>query len=144
MPDAYNLQRFTDAQHHVYRQVLRELQGGEKNSHWMWFVFPQIEGLGSSPKAMHYAIASPEEASAYAAHPILGARLRECTRTVLGIRNRGISEIFGAPDDVKFRSCMTLFAQIAPEEPLFREALDRYFGGESDPLTLAILARKTP
>jgi uncharacterized protein (DUF1810 family) len=140
LPDPFNLGRFISAQDPVMQDVLSELRAGRKASHWMWFVFPQIQGLGSSHTARHYAIASREEARAYHEHPVLGARLRECTRLVLNIEGRSPEQIFGYPDDLKFRSCMTFFAQVAPEEPMYRESLVKYFGGEPDPRTLQILS----
>lgn len=136
MADPFNLQRFVDAQEAVYADVVAELREGRKRSHWMWFIFPQIPGLGSSAMAQEYAIRSLEEAVAYLAHPLLGPRLRECTALVLVIENRPLRHVLGFPDDMKFRSSMTLFAQADPEEPLFPRALTKYFGGEADPLTL--------
>jgi uncharacterized protein (DUF1810 family) len=133
-----NLQRFLDAQAPVYARVKAELGAGAKKSHWMWFVFPQIAGLGHSPTAQFYAIAALEEARAYAAHPVLGPRLLECTRLVLAHSGTPIEEIFGTPDDLKFRSSMTLFAQ-ATGKAIFREALDIFFGGAEDFATLARL-----
>jgi uncharacterized protein (DUF1810 family) len=141
MAEPYDLDRFVAAQEGVYARALTELQAGAKHSHWMWFVFPQIAGLGSSPMAQRYAIGSLGEARAYCAHPVLGARLRSCTEAVNAVAGRSAHAIFGAPDDVKFRSSMTLFAAAAPDEPLFAEALTRYFGGSPDPLTLAKLGR---
>jgi uncharacterized protein (DUF1810 family) len=137
--DPFDLQRFVAAQNPVYARVLVELREGRKRSHWMWFIFPQIEGLGSSAMAKRFAIASRAEGAAYLAHAVLGARLLECTRLVNGVEGRSISEIFGSPDDVKFRSAMTLFGAVAPDNLVFAEALDKYFGGEPDPLTLARL-----
>ncbi len=137
--DPYDLQRFADAQARVYEDVRRELAAGEKRSHWMWFVFPQIEGLGASAMAAHYAIRSLAEARAYLEHPVLGARLRECTMLVNALQGQPIETIFGYPDYLKFRSSMTLFARAAPNETAFSEALTKYFGGEADPLTLARL-----
>lgn len=136
MAESFDLQRFVDAQDPVYEQVRRELQDGDKRSHWMWFVFPQIEGLGFSAMAARYAIRSLEEARAYLAHAVLGARLRECTRLVVAVESRSIRQIFGQPDDIKFRSSMTLFARAAPEERIFVEALQKYFGGELDSKTI--------
>ena len=130
-----NLDRFVEAQAPVYDKALAELKAGRKQSHWMWFVFPQIAGLGHSPMAQHYAIQNLAEARAYLAHPLLGARLRECTRAVITVTGKTAHEIFGSPDDLKFRSSMTLFAHAAPDENLFRAALEKYFDGE-DPLTL--------
>jgi uncharacterized protein (DUF1810 family) len=137
--DPYGLQRFVDAQRAVYDQVRAELAAGQKRSHWMWFIFPQIEGLGSSMMSRRYAISSRQEAAAYLMHPLLGARLRECTRLVAGIDGRSIHEIFGSPDDMKFQSSMTLFAQVASGDQDFREALQKYFAGEFDPATLVRL-----
>ncbi|MBN8945070.1 MAG: DUF1810 domain-containing protein [Rhizobiales bacterium] len=130
------LQHFIDAQDPIYRQVLLELGHARKTSHWMWFVFPQIAGLGFSPTAQRFALASLAEASAYAGHPVLGRRLLECTALVNQAEGRTIHEIFGSPDDLKFRSSMTLFARAAPAEPLFEQALARYFGGVLDQATL--------
>lgn len=141
MADAYDLRRFVEAQEGVHGRALAELRAGEKRSHWMWFVFPQIAGLGSSPMAHRYAIASLAEARAYLAHPLLGERLRACTATVNALEGRSAHAVFGSPDDVKFRSSVTLFAQVAPDEALFAEALARYFGGAADPITLAKLGR---
>ena len=118
-----NLERFVEAQAPVYPRALAELTAGRKQSHWMWFVFPQLSGLGRSPMAQHYAIHSLEEARSYLAHPLLGARLKECTSTVLGVIGKSAHEIFDTPDDLKFHSSMTLFAHAAPDEPLFRAAL---------------------
>jgi uncharacterized protein (DUF1810 family) len=142
MDDRYDLTRFVAAQEPLFDRVRAELTGGRKESHWMWFVFPQLQGLGSSATARRYALACIEEARAYLAHPLLGARLRECTRLVNRIEGRTVEEIFGYPDHVKFRSCMTLFACAAGEAgdgPLFREALRKYFAGEGDPLTRKLL-----
>lgn len=136
MNDPHNLQRFVDAQNGVHERVLRELRAGRKASHWMWFVFPQIEGLGSSPMARKYAIASLEEARAYLAHPVLGPRLEECTRLLLAVKDRPISEILGYPDDMKLRSSMTLFSRATNTHCVFAEALNRFFDGEPDPRTL--------
>jgi len=131
-----NLGRFVEAQAPVHDRALAELKAGRKQSHWMWFVFPQIAGLGRSPMAQHYAIQNLAEARAYLAHPLLGARLRECTQAVLDVEGKTAHEIFGSPDDLKFRSSMTLFAHAAPDEELFRAALDKYFDGEEDALTV--------
>lgn len=133
--DPFNLQRFVEAQDSVYERVLAELKAGRKSSHWMWFVFPQIEGLGSSAMAQRYAISGRAEAEAYSAHPILGVRLRDCTQLVLNIEGRTATEVLGSPDDLKFRSCMTLFVHCAPDSALYHAALDKYYGGESDPVT---------
>ena len=139
MADAYDLGRFVEAQDGVFTRALAELQAGEKRSHWMWFVFPQIAGLGSSPMAQLYAIGSLGEARAYLDHPILGERLRTSTAAVNAVTGRTARAIFGTPDDMKFRSSMTLFAAAAPDDSLFAEALARYFGGAPDPLTCAKL-----
>ena len=134
---ALELQRFVDAQAPVYEQVRAELAAGHKRTHWMWFVFPQIQGLGRSAMAQRYAIASREEAVAYLAHPVLGARLRECAALVLAARGPAIDDILGPPDDLKFRSCMTLFDAVAPAgETLFAQCLQRFFGGVRDAATL--------
>jgi len=134
--DPFDLERFVEAQVPVYERVRSELREGRKLSHWMWFVFPQIEGLGSSAMARRFAIGSREEAQAYLAHPVLGPRLRECTRLVNLVEGSTIAQIFGSPDDMKFRSSMTLFARVAPQIPVFGEALDKYFEGKPDSLTL--------
>jgi uncharacterized protein (DUF1810 family) len=134
--DPFDLERFVAAQAPVYERVRAELRAGRKRSHWMWFVFPQIEGLGSSAMARRFAIASREEAEAYLAHPVLGPRLIECMRLVNLVEGSSIAQIFGSPDDMKFRSSMTLFARIAPEHRDFAEALEKYFQGKPDSLTL--------
>ena len=131
-----NLQRFVDAQSPVFEEVCLELQEGRKKGHWMWFIFPHIEGLGSSPLARKFAISSREEADAYLNHPILGPRLRHCTRLVTLVEGRSIDQIFGDPDDLKFHSSMTLFANATSDNQVFRDALHKYFGGELDRLTL--------
>ena len=136
MPGTFNLQRFLDAQSGVYNNVLAELRTGRKLSHWMWFIFPQISGLGSSPTAVRYAISSRAEAIAYREHPLLGQRLRECTCLVNEIEGRSIHQIFGYPDDLKFHSSMTLFANVTSENKLFKDALQKYFDGSEDALTL--------
>jgi uncharacterized protein (DUF1810 family) len=142
MGDDFNLGRFVEAQDSIYATVLEELKAGEKRSHWMWFVFPQIEGLGGSPMAQRFAISSLKEAKAFWAHPILGPRLEECTRLVLAVGGKSAEEIFGYPDYLKFRSCMTLFAECARGSTLiFFECLVKYFEGEPDQLTLGILDR---
>jgi uncharacterized protein (DUF1810 family) len=137
--DPHNLQRFYDAQNPVYQQVCAELRAGQKESHWMWFIFPQMRGLGRSHIATKFGISSREEAEAYLQHPILGPRLRECTRLVNLVDGRSINQIFGDPDDLKFRSSMTLFAAIAPGDRIFEDALQKYFGGDPDRLTLQLL-----
>jgi uncharacterized protein (DUF1810 family) len=134
--DSYDLQRFITAQDRVYDDVCAELRGGRKRSHWMWFIFPQIAGLGHSAMAQRYAISSLQEAVAYLDHPTLGPRLRECTRLVTLVEGRSAHDILGSPDDIKFRSCLTLFAQAASDDRIFREALDKYFSGAFDRSTL--------
>jgi uncharacterized protein (DUF1810 family) len=134
--DPYHLERFVRAQNRVFDQVLAELRAGYKSSHWMWFIFPQIRGLGRSPVSIEYAISSREEAQAYLQHPILGPRLKECTWLVLALEGRSVEDIFGSPDDMKFRSSMTLFAQVSPDDEIFQRALEKHFGGVPDRLTL--------
>lgn len=137
-----DLQRFVDAQEAVYDDVLDELHDGRKASHWMWFVFPQLHGLGQSPMAVRYGIGSLGEARAYLRHPLLGPRLRECARLVLAVEGRSAREIFGSPDDFKLRSCMTLFRAAEPAETGFDAVLRKYYGGEADPRTLALLRQR--
>ena len=138
-PDTWDLERFVQAQAGVLPAVLDELGRGRKRSHWMWFVFPQLEGLGMSSMARHYGLASIEEARAYLAHPVLGPRLRQCCQLMLQVPGRSAHEILGSPDDLKFRSCATLFAAAEPREPLFRQCLERFYGGEPDARTLDLL-----
>jgi uncharacterized protein (DUF1810 family) len=137
----FDLQRFVDAQDRVYDTVLDELRGGRKRSHWIWFVFPQLRGLGRSPTALHYGISSLEEAQAYLAHDVLGPRLRECARLVAAIDNRSAGHIFGFPDDLKVRSSMTLFARATDDNADFIAVLDKFYNSEEDPVTMAQLAR---
>ncbi len=137
--DPFGLQRFVTAQAPVIFQVLAELRAGDKRSHWMWFIFPQIAGLGFSAMSQRYAISGRGEAAAYLAHPVLGPRLVDCTATVNAVQGRGAGQIFGGIDGQKFRSSMTLFNAVAPEEPSFKEALRKYFAGEPDNTTLANL-----
>ncbi len=134
--DPYDLQRFVDAQAPVFERVCEELREGHKSSHWIWFIFPQIAGLGHSETARRFAISSRDEAAAYLAHPLLGPRLYDCTRLVNRIEGRTAREIFGQPDDLKFCSSMTLFAAAAPNNAIFEEALQKYFDGVSDRQTL--------
>jgi len=139
-PDEYgmaDLQRFVDAQWPLYDRVLDELRAGQKRTHWMWFIFPQIEGLGSSAMAQKYAIASREEAAAYLHHPLLGGRLRECTALVNAVNGKTVHDIFGHPDDLKFGSSMTLFAQVGRKDDGFVAAIEKYFAGRFDDATLA-------
>lgn len=140
MDDPYHLRRLVDAQERVYGQVCEELREGYKESHWIWFIFPQIAGLGRSPTSIHFAISSLEEARAYLAHPILGPRLRECAKLALEVEGRTARQIFGPVDEMKFRSSMTLFMKAAPDEPLFAQCLAKYFGGKPDPATLEKLS----
>jgi len=136
MNDPFNLERFVDAQSGVIDRVYSELREGRKRSHWMWFVFPQINGLGSSMTAKKFAISSVAEAAAYLEHVVLGPRLRTCTKLVNAIDGRSIEDVFGHPDHLKFYSSVTLFAFTAPHEPVFRAALDKFFAGKLDPLTV--------
>jgi uncharacterized protein (DUF1810 family) len=138
MSDPYDLDRFVTAQASVFAQVLDELRAGCKRSHWMWFVFPQLQGLGTSSMAQRYGIASLAEARAYLAHPVLGPRLLECCRLMLQVQGRSAQAILGSPDDLKFRSCCTLFALAAPREAVFRQCLDRFYGGQQDPRTVVL------
>jgi len=137
--DPHNLQRFVDAQASEFEQVCVELRAGQKRSHWMWFIFPQLRGLGSSELANYYGIASRQEAEAYLAHPVLGHRLRECTRLVAMVEGRSIDQILGYPDNMKFRSSMTLFALTGSENQIFTDALQKYFAGEADKRTVELL-----
>ena len=136
LPDPFNLERFVDAQADVYSEVLTELREGRKRSHWIWFIFPQMKGLGHSPQAAYYGIGSLDEAVAYLRHPVLGQRLMKCTQLVNQVKDGSIQEILGWPDDMKFRSSMTLFARAAGDDGVFRGALEKYFDGEPDRLTL--------
>ena len=137
--DPYNLKRFLDAQDEVFGQVCSELREGRKRTHWMWFIFPQLKGLGHSTTAEFYALSSLEEAEAYLSHPVLGARLRQCAELVNQIEGRTVDQIFGSPDNLKFRSCMTLFAQLESNNQVFKDALEKHFGGEADTRTLELL-----
>ena len=138
MKDPFNLERFVDAQEGIYAEVCSELRRGRKEGHWIWYIFPQLQGLGSSSTSNYYGIPGREEAAAYLAHPVLGPRLRECTAIVNSLEGRSGRQIF-AWDDVKFRSSMTLFAAVAQPESIFHLALDKYFGGQGDALTLGRL-----
>jgi uncharacterized protein (DUF1810 family) len=140
--DRFDLQRFTAAQEPIYGLVQAELGRGRKESHWMWFVFPQIAGLGFSAIARHFALSGAEEARAYLGHPLLGARLRECTEAVLAHRESGAEAVFGRIDAIKFRSSMTLFDAVEPAPSPFAEALAAFYGGERDPATLERLAKR--
>jgi uncharacterized protein (DUF1810 family) len=135
-PDPYDLRRFVEAQDPVFDRVCTELRAGRKTSHWMWFIFPQMKGLGRSPMAEKFGIGSLQEAEAYLRHPVLGPRLRTAAGLINAIEGRSINQILGPPDDLKFRSSMTLFARVCRDDQVFANALDKYFGGEPDPLTL--------
>lgn len=138
--DRFDLRRFVDAQDRVYDTVLAELHDGAKRSHWIWFVFPQLRGLGHSATAQHYGISSLDEARAYLAHPVLGSRLRECTRLVASIDGRSVEKIFGWPDNLKVRSSMTLFAHATDDNAEFRAVLDKFYNGEDDPATVELIS----
>jgi uncharacterized protein (DUF1810 family) len=137
--DPFDLARFVDAQSRCYADVVAELQAGRKRTHWMWFVFPQMRGLGRSETASRYGLSGAAEAAAYAAHPLLGSRLRECVALVLAADSPSAHEMFGSPDDLKLHSSLTLFAEVVPDEPLFGAVLDRYFAGARDERTLELL-----
>jgi uncharacterized protein (DUF1810 family) len=141
--DPHNLSRFTGAQEGIYDIALAELTSGRKRSHWMWFIFPQIAGLGRSPTSMHYAIKGIDEARAYLDHPVLGPRLRECAEAVLAVEGRSVSAIFGYPDDMKLKSSMTLFAAVEDDaRSVFVRVLEKYFQGERDVTTLRLIGKK--
>jgi uncharacterized protein (DUF1810 family) len=142
MSDPYDLARFVDAQARMYDTVVAELRGGRKRSHWIWFIFPQLAGLGSSPTSIRYAISSLAEARAYLRHDVLGPRLRECTRLVNDIEGKSIEQIFGWPDNLKVRSSMTLFAGATDDNDEFVALLDKYYDGEQDPVTAARLSHR--
>lgn len=137
----FDLQRFVEAQEPVYDDIRSELTAGGKTSHWMWFVFPQLQGLGRSAMAIKYEIASIQEAQAYWQHPILGVRLKECVELVLAVKGKTAFQIFGTPDDLKFRSSMTLFFKAVPDKQLFKLAVTKYFDGRDDSRTIELLAR---
>ena len=139
MKDDKDLEHFLSAQQLLYPQVLKELQAGKKTTHWMWFIFPQIEGLGHSSTAKFYSIKSIEEAKEYIEHPVLGMRLLECCNILLHINGRSADDIFGYPDNMKLKSCMTLFNYVAPGEKVFPDVLQKYFAGQKDERTLSIL-----
>ena len=140
--DPFDLARFIKAQAAVYPTVLEELSRGAKSSHWIWFIFPQLRGLGRSETARRFGLASIEEARAYLAHPVLGGRLRECVALMNAVEGKSAFEILGPPDDLKFRSCLTMFSMAAPDEPAFAEGLERYFAGKPDPATLDLLSQR--
>ena len=135
----FDLERFVEAQDPVYAQVCRELRQGRKQGHWMWFIFPQLKGLGQSFMASRFGISGADEARAYLAHPVLGPRLAECTSLVNRVEGVSVDEIFGYPDTLKFRSSMTLFAHVSSGSNVFADALEKYYGGEPDQLTLEML-----
>ena len=139
--DPHDLARFVQAQEGVYDRALAEVRAGRKRTHWLWFVFPPLDGLGSSPTARHYAIKNLAEAEAYLAHPVLGPRLVECCEAAVGVEGRSATEVFGSPDDLKLRSCATLFACVAPTGSAFERVLQKYFAGQPDPATLRLLGR---
>ena len=135
-----NLSRFLEAQESVYADALAELQAGQKRTHWIWFVLPQLRGLGHSSNATYYGIENAAEAAAYLAHPVLGTRLRECVSAILAHKKKSAREILGSPDDLKFRSCLTLFREVAPpDDRLWQDALEQFFGGQPDDATLRSL-----
>lgn len=136
----YELSRFVKAQEGDYDQALSEVKNGRKRSHWMWYIFPQFDGLGFSTTSKRYSIKSIAEAEAYLEHPVLGPRLKECAEAAVCVEGRSAHEIFGSPDDMKLRSCATLFAYISPEGSVFHRLLDKYFQGERDPKTLRLLS----
>ena len=139
--DPYNLARFVQAQERDYERALTEIKAGHKRSHWMWSVFPQFEGLGSSPTSRRHAIKSVEEAAAYLAHPVLGSRLLECAEAALRVEGRSAYDIFGSPDDMKLRSCATLFASVSPDNSVFHRILEKWFDGEPDARTVRLVER---
>jgi uncharacterized protein (DUF1810 family) len=137
--EPFDLNRFVRAQENDYPRALAEIRSGRKRSHWMWYIFPQLDGLGSSSTAKFYAIKSLDEARAYLDHPVLGPRLRECAAAVVGVEGRSAAQIFGSPDDLKLRSCATLFAIVSPPGSIFDRLLDKYYHGERDGKTLQLL-----
>ncbi len=143
MDDPFNLHRFVDAQQDLYASVLSELRQGRKHGHWIWFIFPQLKGLGHSPNSEFYGIASLQEARAYLQHPVLGSRLKECVQLVNAVEGHSAEDVFGEIDAMKFRSCMTLFAQATPENEAFVHALQKYYAGEVDSATVRYLQQRT-
>ncbi|MDO7896912.1 DUF1810 domain-containing protein [Pseudomonas citrulli] len=139
MHDTFDLSRFVEAQRPVFDRVLDELRAGRKTSHWMWFIFPQIQGLGRSEMAERFAISGAAEAEAYLRHDLLGPRLEACVEMLMQHRDKSARQIFGSPDDLKLRSCLTLFASVRPETPSYRQALDQFYSGELDTKTLSLL-----
>lgn len=139
--DPYDLRRFLDAQEADYESALAEIRGGRKRNHWMWYIFPQLDGLAFSATSKLYAIKSLAEARAYLEHPVLGPRLRACAEAALAVEGRTANQVFGSPDDLKLRSCATLFAAVSPPQSAFERLLDKYYAGQRDPRTLERLAR---
>ena len=139
MADPYDLQRFVRAQEHDYEEALSEIRSGRKRSHWMWYIFPQFDGLGVSPTSKRYAVKSVVEARAFLAHPLLGRRLRECAAAAVRIEGLSAADIFGSPDDMKLRSCATLFASVSPAGSVFHRIIDKYFHGEPDADTVRLM-----
>jgi uncharacterized protein (DUF1810 family) len=142
--DPYDMNRFVRAQEHSFAQALAEIKNGRKRSHWMWYIFPQFEGLGFSPTSRQYSIKSVAEAEGYLRHPVLGPRLIECAEAALSVESRSAHDIFGSPDDMKLRSCATLFASVSPAGSVFHQLLDKYFQGEPDQRTLRLLEAFRP
>ena len=142
--DPFQLNRFVEAQEEVYDQALAEIRSGQKRSHWMWFIFPQFDGLGFSATSKRYSIKSLAEAEAYLRHPVLGPRLQECCEAALSVSGRSAFEIFGSPDEMKLQSCATLFALVSAPDSVFRRLLDRYFHGERDDTTLRLIGLRSP
>ena len=140
MSAPYDLNRFVRAQHESYQQALSELERGRKQSHWMWYVFPQLDGLGTSPTSKLYSIKSEDEARAYLEHPVLGPRLVECAEAILAVDGKSATAILGSPDDMKLKSCATLFARVSPPGSVFERVLDKFYDGERDPATLRLLS----
>ena len=137
----YTLNRFLSAQQNIYPQVIKELHNANKTTHWMWFIFPQIEGLGHSSTAKYYSIRNMDETKEYLAHPVLGERLLECSNIILNINGKTVDDVFGYPDNMKLKSCMTLFNFVAPEQKVFADVLKKYFAGKPDEQTIAILQK---
>lgn len=137
--DPFNLARFVAAQHDTFERALREVKAGQKQSHWMWYIYPQLRGLGSSPNAQYYGIAGLDEAAAYLTHDLLGPRLISMGEAVVSVEGRSAADIFGKPDDLKLRSCATLFAHVPSTDSIFQRIIDKYFNGQTDPQTIRLL-----
>jgi uncharacterized protein (DUF1810 family) len=142
--DPHNLSRFIEAQERDYNRALSEIAAGKKRSHWMWYIFPQVAGLGFTATSQHYAIKTLDEAKAYLAHPVLGPRLRECAQTVVDLEGRRAHDVFGSPDDLKLRSSATLFACVSPQGSVFHRLIEKYYGGAFDDRTLRLLGAELP